>query len=331
MKAIVITAPGRLEWLDWPTPSPGPRQVLVRTLACGICATDLIMIDGWERTSCPAIPGHEWSGVVAATGSAVDAACVGRRCVAENVLSDGGEIGFEHPGGYGEFLVTDAANIQFLPEALAPAEAALIEPLAVAVHGLRRLAPENRTAALIFGDGPIGLLLLMLLLREGTEDIWLVGGRPGRLELARELGARHTLNYHEATGDLAEWIRSHSDRPFRVAVEATGTPSAAQACVELADQQAKILIIGDYGRARAAFAWQRLLHGELQLIGSNASAGAWPEAVKLAAAGALPLHRLATHRSPTARFAEGIDLVRSRRPDVLKVVLEWGTSELDKP
>ena len=96
MKAIVNTAAGQVQWKDWPTPQPGPGQVRIRTAACGICATDLEMIAGWARTTFPCIPGHEWSGVVDAVGEGVDAKWLGQSCVAENVLADGGEVGFEH-------------------------------------------------------------------------------------------------------------------------------------------------------------------------------------------------------------------------------------------
>ena len=86
MKAIVNTAPGRVEWQDCPMPEPGPGQVRIRTAACGVCATDLAMIAGWQRTGFPAIPGHEWSGMVDAVGPGVDCALLGKPCVAENVL-----------------------------------------------------------------------------------------------------------------------------------------------------------------------------------------------------------------------------------------------------
>ncbi|MBE3070479.1 MAG: alcohol dehydrogenase catalytic domain-containing protein, partial [Planctomycetes bacterium] len=140
MRAIVLDEGGRLDMREVPAPQPGPGQVRVRTAACGVCATDLEMIDGDPRVCRPAILGHEWAGVVDAAGPGADAALVGRPCVAENVLADGGEVGFEHPGGYGEMLVTEAANVHLLPEGLAPAAAALIEPLAVAVRAVGRLA-----------------------------------------------------------------------------------------------------------------------------------------------------------------------------------------------
>ena len=335
MKAIVLAAPGRLEMRDVPLPEPRAGQVRVRTAACGICATDLVMIAGAPRVRCPAVLGHEWSGVVEAVGPGVDAALVGRPCVAENVLADGGEVGFEHPGGYGEFVVTEAKNLHALPDGFDMAAATLIEPLAVCVRGMRRLNLADKRSALVLGDGPVGLLALALLVRAGVAHVLLVGGRRGRLTLARELGAWAVINYHEVAGDLAEGISRMAGRSFPNVIEASGSAAAMEAALELATPGGKVLVLGDYGDARAAFAWNRLLHRELELIGSNASAGAWPEAVRLAtdppsrrspAAGegpGLPLARLVSARYPAARFEEAVARVRDRRRDAVKVVLEW--------
>ena len=146
MKAIVNTGPGQLAWQDRTMPVPTAGQVRIRTSACGICATDLEMIKGWDRTGFPAIPGHEWSGVVDVVGPGVEASLVGRPCVAENVLADGGEVGFEHAGGYGQFLLTEAHNIRTLPQGFPMQEAALIEPLAVCVRAMRRLGLTRSVA-----------------------------------------------------------------------------------------------------------------------------------------------------------------------------------------
>ncbi len=322
MRAVVLSAPGRLEMRDVPTPQPGEGQVRIRTAACGICATDLEMIDGSPRVRPPAILGHEWSGVVDAAGPGADASLVGRPCVAENVLADGGEVGFEHPGGYGEFLVTEARNVQVLPAGFPMPVAALVEPLAVAVRAVRRLAPADRRAAVVLGDGPIGLLVVAVLRRAGVERVLLVGGRPGRLDLARELGAAQVINYH-ASGDLVEAVRRVAGADVPSVIEASGSAAAAEAALHLAAPGGKVLVMGDYRDARAAFPWNRILHGELTLLGSNASAGAWPEAVRLATDPAFPLGRFVSARFQAARFAEAVALVRSRRDDVVKVVLEW--------
>jgi alcohol dehydrogenase len=327
MRAIVNTGPGRLEMVDWPTPRPWPGQVLVSVAACGICATDLHMIDGWERTGYPSIPGHEWAGVVRAVGPGVDERLVGRRVVAENVLSDGGEVGFEYPGGYAEYLVTEACKLHLLPPAVPFPSATLIEPLAVCVRGMRRLRREGRRRSLVWGDGPIGLLMTALLRRAGADEIVVVGGRAGRLALAREFGAAAVLDYHQLGEELAPAVLGACGAPFPCVIEATGTAAAMQASLGVASAEGRVLLIGDYGHARAGFLWSDVLHQELELVGSCASAGAWPEAVRLAQEGELPLARLATHVLPADRFAEGIALARSHREDVVKVVLLWPGGE----
>lgn len=323
MKAIVNTAAGQLQMREVPQPQPGPGEVRIRTAACGICATDLEMIDGDPRTAYPSILGHEWSGVVDAVGEGVDAALVGKRCVAENVLDDGGEVGFEHAGGYGELFVTEAKRLRILPDGFPPAVAALIEPLAVCVRAFRRLDPHEKSGAIVLGDGPVGLIMVMLLRRAGVEGICLIGGRDGRLALGRELGAAATLNYHQVEGDPATGVCRAAGGPAPSVLEVSGSPDAMQAALRCVRDEGKVLVLGDYGRARADFAWNDLLHRQIHLVGSNASAGAWDEAVRLAVEQEVPLGRLVTHRLPAARFAEGMALVRSRRGDVVKVVLQW--------
>jgi 2-desacetyl-2-hydroxyethyl bacteriochlorophyllide A dehydrogenase len=323
MKAIVNTSTNLLELQELPIPQPGPGQVRIRTGACGICATDLLMIAGWDRTPFPSIPGHEWSGTVDAVGESVSTTLAGRHCVAENVLSNGGEVGFEFPGGYSQYFITEAANVIPLPDNFPMTTAALIEPLAVAVRGVNKLHLKGHKRGLVIGDGPIGLLTLMLLKHAGLDEVIVIGGRSPRLAIAQESGASQIIDYHSIEGDLAAGIKKITQTDFPIVVEASGAPAAIQASLELAGLCGQVLVLGDYNGAQAGFEWNHLLHRELELIGSNASAGAWLEAVRIAIEGRLPLERLITHRLPINRFAEGVELTRSRRGDVVKVVLEW--------
>jgi threonine dehydrogenase-like Zn-dependent dehydrogenase len=149
----------------------------------------------------------------------------------------------------------------------------------------------------------------------------MLGGRDDRLALAREWGAAECYNYHTIDGDLAEGLMARGSGRFPTVVEASGSAAAMQTSLDLVERCGKILVLGDYGGARAGFAWNHLLHREITLVGSNASAGAWPDAVQLAVRGAVPLGRLVTHRFPAARFAEGLDAARGRAS--IKVVIEW--------
>jgi threonine dehydrogenase-like Zn-dependent dehydrogenase len=320
MKAIVNTGAGRVEWKEWPNPEPGPGQVRIKTAFCGICATDLEMINGWKRTGYPAIPGHEWSGVVDAVGDCVERGLIGSTCVADNILSDGGEVGFEHPGGYGEYFLTEAKNIRLLPADFPLDTAALIEPLAVCVRGIKRLRLEDKRLALVIGDGPIGLLFVSLLKAESVQEIVCAGGRPAHLEMVRSLGATRIVNYHDAATGVPDAI---GKRVFPTVIEASGSVSGMDTALSCAAKGGKILAAGDYGAHRADFAWNTLLHNELELIGSNTGADAWDEAVHLAVSGGVPAGRLISASFPAFEFEAALKMAQDSR-EAVKVVIEWG-------
>ena len=324
MKALVNTAPGRLEWLDWRDPQPGWGQVRIRTLAVGICATDLEMIRGWERTACPSIPGHEWFGCVDGVGAGVDAGLLGAVCVAENILEDGGEVGFEHPGAYGQYFLTLASNLHLLPSGFPARRGILVEPLAVGVRCLNRLRLEDLRNALVLGDGPVGLLLLLLLRQAGVEKIVMVGGRAGRLRLAQELGASAVFNFR--TGGLAQELNRIAAGGFSNVVEVSGSGESARAALELAARGGHVVLLGDYASQIANFPWNLILHHEIVLAGSNASAGGWDEAVRLAAGDGLlgsSLERLVSHTFPIQEHRAAFELVQDGGENVVKVMLTW--------
>ncbi len=315
MKAIVNTAPGRLEWLELPEPQPSKGEVRVRTAACGICATDLEMIAGWNRTGFPSTPGHEWAGYVDAVGPGVDADVVGKAVVGDNVLSDGGEVGFEHPGGYAQYLLTEARNLRMLPAGFLMHQAALIEPLAVCERAMARAGNSAVQRALVMGDGPIGLLACALLRRAGAHEVVCCGGRTNRLAVAKTLGAHRARNYHDA-GTAAE------PGSYDLVVEASGSASGMEAALAACAHDATLLVVGDYGATRASFAWNTLLHRELRVVGSNASAGGWDEAVRAAATGEVALGALVSKVLPAPEFADAVETVKNDR-NVVKVVLDW--------
>ena len=318
MKAMVNTGPGEIEMRELAVPEPGSGQVRIRTAFTGICATDLEMIGGWDRTGFPAIPGHEWAGHVDAVGPGCDAALTGKPCVAENVLSDKGEVGFEHPGAYAECFLTEADNLHILPGTFPLRLGVLVEPLAVCVRGYNRLAPAPDEAVLIMGDGPIGLLMAFLLKSRGDAEITVLGGRAARLDTALQLGADSVLNYHDAVS-LPNALE-HSK--FGTIIEASGSAAAIQAALRTAPAGARILVLGDYGAARADFGWNTVLLRELEIIGSNASGGGWEDAVALAAERGRLLECLITGEHPCSDFSKAVEAARSSR-DQTKVVVAW--------
>lgn len=309
--------------------------MLIETIACGICATDLEMIAGWDRTGYPSIPGHEWSGRVAEIGPGVDDRWLGRAVVGDNVITCGHcpacrrgqwnvcpeskEIGFELPGAYAQFFATRADHLIELPAGVPVEHAPLIEPLAVAVHGMERLGVRPGHRCVVLGDGPIGLLCLQLARAAGGRDIIVVGGHAERLALATELGVANCINYHQVHGDLAKQILDLHGGSDRV-VEASGSVRAVEQAIDFLGQMGCLLLLGDYRQHHAAIPMLKVLLKNLTLVGANASPGTWHRAVELAGSGQVRLGPLVTHQFGRAECAEAIELVRGKRDSVIKAV-----------
>ena len=241
-----------------------------------------------------------------------------------NLLAPGLEVGFECPGGYAEYFLTESQNIFVLPNDFDLSIAATIEPLAVAVRAMNRLGTNFAEPAVVLGDGPIGLLMIELLALKGVHGITAVGGRDGRLRRAHELGADRILNYHELTGPLSRAILQMCANPFPLVVEASGSSTAMDTALDIVAPCGAVLILGDYGVAgRADFLWNHMLLREITLIASNASEGAWETALDLVTTGTIRLDGLVTHRLPASDFEAGMRLANSHQNDVLKLVLEW--------
>jgi len=311
MKAIVHAAAAHLELRELPVPEPGEGQVRIRTTACGMGSRDLALIAGWPRDGYPWIYGREWAGVVDAVGPGVPAPLVGRICVGENRLPIVREVGVDAPGGFAEFFIVALDGIHTLPPEFPPASAAQIEQLAVGVRGMGELRVSDKTAALVVGDGPMGLLMVSLLRDITVRRIVLLGGRPWRLDMGRRVGAIEVFDYH--AGGLP------AGEAFPTVIEASGTAAGVASAMGAAAGGGKVLVIGPRPGVRSGPAERGV-----EVMVTTGSVNAWGEAVRLAVEGGLFLPALVSHRIPPGRFREAYDLARGRAPGVLKVVLDWG-------
>ena len=190
MRAAVIESVGQVTVTDVPEPVPGPRDVLVQVAACGICGTDLHILDGEFAPSLPIVPGHEFSGTVVALGAAAreanPALAVGTRVAVDpslychechycrlghnNLCERWNAIGVSVPGGAAQFAAAPAANCVPLPDHLRLEDAALIEPLSCAVRGYDVLRSNLGAHVLIYGSGTMGLMMLQLAKRTGAAS-----------------------------------------------------------------------------------------------------------------------------------------------------------------
>ena len=197
MRAIVFSGPGQISLEDVPDPIPGPRDVVVRVEAVGICGTDIHVLDGeFAPTVFPIIPGHETSGVVEAVGDEVTELAPGDHVSVDPTLTCG-ECSFcsvgrgnlcENWNGAGvartngstaEVMVMPVRNVHRLHDDVDLALAAMIEPLSCAIRGYDLLPRRMGEHYLIYGAGTMGLMMAQLAARERRWSPWWTATPPG--------------------------------------------------------------------------------------------------------------------------------------------------------
>ncbi|MDX3078575.1 zinc-dependent alcohol dehydrogenase family protein [Streptomyces sp. NPDC088354] len=315
MKAVVIAEPGKIELATVEDPAPGPREVVVAVSACGLCGTDLHILQGEFAPTLPIVPGHEFAGEVVAVGSAVTELGIGARVAVDPSLHCGechycrrgrgnlcerwAAIGVTEPGGAAEFAVAPVANCVVLPEHVSTADAALIEPLSCAVRGYDVLRGRLASHVLIYGSGTMGLMMLELAKRTGAASVDVVDVNPERLATARLLGCDNTA---ASADDITR------PRGWDVVIDATGNAAAIQDGLGRVGRGGTFLQFGvaDYA-ARAVVEPYRIYNQELTITGSMAVLHSYERAAELFAAGVLDPGVFISDRFPLGDYAHAIE------------------------
>lgn len=256
MRAAAIGPDGRMEIVDRPEPEPGPGEVVVAVECCGICGSD-IHLRSSGLLPAGAVLGHEFGGPVVVgspdgTGPAVGArvavlpasrcgtceACTsGRSNLCALQLSSSIGLGWRS-GGYAEQVVVPAGSCHAVPEHATPAQVALAEPYAVALHALARsrVAADTDLAVAVLGAGSVGLMCVAALADAGVSAVAVAEPRPFRAATARSMGAASV----ESAGDVARAL----GRPPDVVFEATGSADAPGQAVEIAATGGQVILLG---------------------------------------------------------------------------------------
>jgi threonine dehydrogenase-like Zn-dependent dehydrogenase len=337
MRAFVVTAPGEYGLTDTPEPVPGPGEVLVEPVAVGICGSDLELLYGHRPPGYvryPVVPGHEWSGRVVACGDGVTGLAAGAPVVAEGVrpcrscarcqegrgnLCTGpyAETGFTHAGALAERLVVPAALVHRLPVDRPVVAAALLEPAACIASGLLELGvPEPGSRIAVVGDGPLGLLAVLLARLCSPRELVLVGHRPDRIGYGTTCGATDVLI---DTGGAA---LACLDGAFDLVIEAANAASGAARALALARRGGSVLLLGISGGARPAVDPDTISLGQLRVQGGFASSPtAWRWMVSLYAEGLFDPGPLVTHTYRLDEVATALAVLADRTSGALKVLI----------
>lgn len=334
--ALVIAEPGSMNLREVAEPAPGPGEVAVRPAHVGICGTDLELLAGDVDPAYvrfPLVPGHEWSGVVNATGPGVTGLQPGDRVIAEgiipcrkcarcirgetNLCETYDELGFTRPGAAARQVIVPAQVTHVLPGSVSLAEAALAEPAAVAWRALGRGDPRPGDRVAVVGDGTVGLIVAHLAGLFSPAEVVVYGMRPGQARLAAELGATGF-----ETGDSAGGCLDHGG--FDLVVEAAGTPSAVETAIGLARRGGRIVLVGLAGNdVTARFPIDVAVNNDLRVSASFAyTSAAWAEIAGLLRAGRIRLGPLITHRFRLEDYAQAYQALRDGSEPRGKVLLE---------
>ncbi|ALX47570.1 zinc-dependent alcohol dehydrogenase [Lentibacillus amyloliquefaciens] len=281
MKALVYDGTKDLKLQEAPIPELQNDEVLIKVAYVGICGSDLVAWNGnYPRVTPPVTLGHEFSGVVEKVGSKVTKFNIGDPVVAEPLLSCGkceacenghynqcGNlrlIGIDMDGGMADYVAVNEKQLFRIPSNVTLSAAALVEPLSVGVHMVKKSGVKPNQNVLIVGGGPIGLIAALVVRTYGA-NVYISEINPFRLEKAKELGF-HTINPKEKS--LEEQVVSLTDNKlFDLSFEVTGSLGGLNDCI-LSTKAGGIVVIAGVTQKSEVNIYE-VIKRELNLVGTR--------------------------------------------------------------
>ena len=315
-------------------PRPGPDDALLRVRRVGICGTDLHIFQGHldHRVPKGGIIGHETFGEIVEAPQA-SGFKGGDRVVVEPVVFCGScracamgasylcyklkVLGVDLPGGMQEYWAVRATRLLRVPDTISDDHAALLEPLAVAVHDVARAEVKPGDAVLVFGGGPIGTLIALVARHRGAR-VAVVEVNPFRLEILKGFG----LERVGPDTDVVAWADQWTDGTgVDIAFEVTGNPVAARTVADVVRVWGTVSIVAIHAEPVPVNLYQMFAR-ELVMHGSRLYARAdWEEAIRLVASGAVPVAPLVSRRIPLEALQRGMEEALGGGP-VMKLLVE---------
>jgi 2-desacetyl-2-hydroxyethyl bacteriochlorophyllide A dehydrogenase len=320
MRAAVIEQPGKVGVTTVDDPAPGADDVVVAVDSCGICGTDLHIVDGeFAPTPYPIVPGHEFAGEVVAVGKDVTGIEVGSAVAVDPSLHCGSchycalgrgnlcerwnAIGVTRNGACAEYALAPAANCYAMPEGVPLSHGALIEPLSCAVRGFDLLPRRLGEHYLIYGAGTMGLMMLQLARRAGAASLSVVDLNEERLAVAKELGA-----------DAISTSADELDRPqgWEVVIDCTGVVAAIEDALTRVRRGGTFQQFGVApSEATARFSPFRVYNDEITIVGSMAVLASYGRAVELMGIGAIDAEKMTSHAFGLGSYEDALRTFRT--------------------
>jgi len=333
----IVTSPGKIEFQDCPLPPLGPDAVQIKVKAVAICGSDLHIFKGLHPAAPLPVPaGHEIAGEVEKVGNSVSKLKPGDRVTIEPVIVCGecyfcqrGEynlcqnISFQYRNGQGGFtpiFIAQEKWVHSLPANISYGEGALVEPLSVALHAIKKSNMGVGDNCAIFGAGAIGLLLLKLFKTTGGGDAFVVDVQDHRLNKALDLGA--TAVFNNLQGNIVEQIVLLSGGlGVDKAYEAVGINLTLIQALQTLKKGGRAILLGLFETQEVSIPANIFVQKEISLTGSQGYCWDFQGALKLLADKRVLLKPLITHQVPFAQVQDAFDLLLDPRNEAIKVVV----------
>lgn len=346
MKAHVLHGIGDIRFDNMEAPTPSENEVLVAVRAAGICGSDISRIFKTGAYHHPLIPGHEFSGEVVALGDKADSRWLGKRvgifplipchecepCKQQyyELCRNYSYLGSRRDGGFAEYVTVPVDNLLELPENVSYEEAAMLEPMAVAVHAMRRMDWKQDKPVAVCGLGTIGLLLVMFLLEAGAKNILVIGNKDFQKNTVEKIGVSSEHFCDMRTQDVHAWLMEHTEgQGVHTFFECVGKNETLQQALDNTAPNGNVMLVGnpysDMSLDKATY-W-KILRQQLRISGTwnssftHSENDDWNYVLKRLAEGSIQAKGLITHLLPFGELSRGLGIMKDKTEDYVKVML----------
>ncbi|WP_436892633.1 Zn-dependent oxidoreductase [Siccibacter turicensis] len=337
MKSIVIKQPNQLEIETRALPQPGAGEVRVKVKLAGICGSDSHIYRGHNPFArYPRVIGHEFFGIIDATGEGVAPSRLGERVAVDPVISCGhcypcsvGKpnvctslvvLGVHRDGGFSEYAVVPARNAWVVPDAIPDEHAVMIEPFTIAANVTGQVNPGAQDIALVYGAGPMGLTTIQVLKHVyQVKQVIVVDRIEERLEMAQRSGADLVINNLQQP--LAAVLEEKGIQPTLI-VDAACHPSILQEAALLASPAACIVLMG-FSSEPSSLTQQSITGKEISIFTSRLNAMKFPVVIDWLSRGLIDPTKLITHTFGYQHITDALELFEKNQRQCCKVLLTF--------
>jgi L-iditol 2-dehydrogenase len=338
MKFAVLTEPYRFEMKELSVPELKDNEILITTKKVGICGSEITAYRGIHKYRIPpVILGHEMTGAVSAIGRNVERFKVGDRVAVkphtfcgkcpnclrgeQNICQEKKVLGSqEWPGAFGAFVVSPEYLVHALPDAIGDEEAALLDPLCVGVHAVRKAGIQAGDRVAILGAGSIGLSTLLIAQAGGVES-YVTDVKRTNLDIARTLGARDTFNVAQAE-DLRRLDELASDLPLDVVFITAGSENEVPRALKMVRRGGRVIVVAHFHQPHIPVDMFTLLTQEKKLEGSLTYTGLDLDlGIRLLAQGKVNVRPLISEQRHLEEIQDCFERLSASEEGLIKILL----------